>query len=85
MFSIQFSSQSKRFLKKSEKSTRDRLIKKIEELSTDPFPSDTKRVVSQKKQKVFRIRTGDFRISYAVFDKQKEILVFEIEKRSRAY
>jgi len=85
MFAVKFGSQAKKFLKKSDINLSKRLLKRIEELAKDPFPSDTKRVVSQKKQKVFRIRVGEHRISYVVFHDKNELFIFEIDKRPRAY
>ncbi len=66
MFQIFFSSHTKRFLRKAEKEVYDRVIKKIKGLSVDPFPSDAERAVG-RKEKVFRVRVGDYRILYVVF------------------
>ena len=52
MFSVEFSSSAKKFLKKSEKQLAKRLIERIEKLIQDPFPSDVKRIVNQK-EKIF--------------------------------
>lgn len=84
MFSVFFSSQSEKFLKKCDKETYDRLLKKIHEISQNPFPSDVKRVVG-KKYKAFRVRVGEYRIQYVVYHEKNEILIFDIDKRSRAY
>jgi len=61
MFDIEFSSQSKKFLNKAETVVAKRLIERIEDLAVEPFPSDVKRIVN-KKDKIFRIRLGDYRI-----------------------
>ncbi|MEA3378807.1 MAG: hypothetical protein U9Q69_04160 [Nanoarchaeota archaeon] len=58
MFKIDLSSYSQKFLKKADKKLVQRIIKKIRELSIEPFPQDSKRVVG-RKEKVFRIRIGD--------------------------
>ena len=84
IFKIYLSSQAKRFLRKSQKEVYDRIIEKIKGLSTDPFPPDTKRVVG-RKEKVFRVRVGIFRVQYVVFYDENEILISEIDKRGRAY
>jgi len=59
-------------------------FKEIKKLSVDPFPSDAKRVVG-RKEKVFRVRVGDYRILYVVFYGEKEILISDIEKRGGVY
>jgi mRNA interferase RelE/StbE len=84
MFGVEFSSQAKKFLKKSDKTLAKRLIDKIKKLREDPFPSDVKRVENQK-DKVFRVRVGDFRIQYSVLYKDNLIFVTSIDKRPRAY
>lgn len=84
MFDIQFTSQPKKFLKKAEKQLVVRIVERIEKLQGEPFPSDVKRVVN-KKEKIFRIRLGDYRIQYSVFYDKNLIIVTDIDKRPRAY
>ncbi len=84
MFEIEFSSHAEKFLKKAEKEVTARIFAKIEKLSGDPFLGDFKRIVN-KKEKVFRVRVGDYRIQYSVFYERNLIFISDIDKRSRAY
>lgn len=84
MFEIEFSSHAKKFLKKSDKQLASRIIKRTERLVEDPFPSDIKRVVN-RKEKVFRVRVGDYRIQYSVIYDKNIIFISNIEKRPKAY
>ena len=84
MFDIFLGPQPEKFLKKAEKELRQRVWKKLDELKHDPFPSEVVRVVG-RKEKVFRIRIGSYRIQYYVFQNKKEIAVFSIDKRPKAY
>ena len=84
MFDVQFTSQPEKFLKKAEKQLAIRIVERIEKLRGEPFPSDVKRVVN-KKEKIFRIRLGDYRIQYSVFYDKNLIIVTDIDKRPRAY
>ncbi|MBI2145389.1 type II toxin-antitoxin system RelE/ParE family toxin [Candidatus Woesearchaeota archaeon] len=84
MLQILLASASKKFLKKCEKELYDRVINRISELSANPFPPDCKMVLG-RSEKVFRVRVGDYRIQYIVFSDKKEILISDIDKRSRAY
>lgn len=84
MFKIKFDKQPERFLKKTEKELRNRLIKKIKTLKEVPVPSDAK-VVKGREEKVFRIRVGDYRVLYIVFYEDNNILISKIEKRSKVY
>ena len=84
MFSLEFSSHASKFLKKCDVSLAKRLLERIENLSQDPFPSDVKRIVN-KKEKIFRIRVGDYRITYTVLYEKNLIFISDIDKRSRVY
>ncbi len=84
MFSVEFSSSATKFLKKAEKQLAKRLIERIEKLTDDPFPTDVKRIVNQK-EKIFRIRVGDYRIQYSVYFEKNLIFISDIDKRERAY
>ena len=84
MFSIFLSNQPQKFLKKLEREVRLRIWEKLDELKLNPFPSEVVRVVG-KKQKAFRVRVGAYRIQYTVLHETKEIVIFDIDKRERAY
>jgi mRNA interferase RelE/StbE len=84
MFSVEFGSEAKKFLRKTEKQNAERIIKRIRKLREDPFPSDVKRVIG-KKDKIFRVRVGDYRIQYGVNYDRNLIFVSEIDKRPKAY
>jgi mRNA interferase RelE/StbE len=84
MLGVEFSSISKKFLKSLELSITKRILEKIELLRENPFPSDTKRVKG-KKDKIFRVRVGKYRIQYNVFHDRGFIFISDIDKRERAY
>ena len=84
MFSVEFGSDAKKFLKKAERQIAERIVKRIIKLREDPFPSDVKRVVG-KKDKIFRVRVGDYRIQYSVFYERNLIFISDIDKRERAF
>lgn len=84
MLRIELGNPAKRFLKKCDKNLYERLILKIKLLYNNPFPQDIKRVVG-KKEKVFRVRVGDYRITYIVVYEQNIILIADIDKRSKIY
>ncbi len=85
MYKIILGPPTERFLKKCDREFYKRLLHRIRELGLHPFPSDVKRVVSKTKVKTFRVRLGEHRILYVVFEKEKEILITDIDKRSKVY
>ena len=84
MFSIKYSNQAAKFIKKSEKETSQRIIKKLEELKKNPFPHDMKSIKGSD-EKFYRVRVGDFRILYEVDKKNNLIGIIKIDKRSKVY
>jgi len=85
MFSLDFSENAKRFLKKLDKHIQERIIKRLENLQSNPVPSDAKFIGRDKREKVFRYRIGDYRALYILNEKDKIILVTKIDKRPRVY
>ncbi len=85
MFSIEFSNQSKKFLKNLNAYILKRIIKKIERLKQSPIPSDVKFIGREKGDKVFRYRIGDYRALYKLKEKEKIILIIKIDKRTKVY
>lgn len=84
MLSVELSNSAKKFLKRSDKQLAKRLIDRIEELALNPFPQNVKRVVNQR-EKVFRVRIGNYRIQYSIFFDRNLLFVSDIDKRERAY
>ena len=85
MFSLKFSNQAAKFVKRLEQKDKKRIQKKTEELQKNPFPSDTVRVEKYKDYKVFRVRVGQFRILYSVDFEEKLILIIDVGKRAGVY
>ena len=83
IFEIEFSNQSRKFLKKSDKQLNTRIIEKISLLNVDPVPHNSARVIGEDK--TFRIRIGDYRVLYEINWDKKFILIAKIDKRSKIY
>ena len=84
MFDVEFSSSAKKFLKKAGTDVAKRVVDEIEKLREEPFPKDVKRVVN-RKEKIFRVRVGDYRIQYSVFYEKNLLFISDVDKRSKAY
>lgn len=82
-YSLYFEKQVLKYLSKLEKQDSKRIVSKVKELTQNPVPSDSKRLVNVK-DKTFRIRVGNFRILYRI-ENDKLIVVFLIDKRSKIY
>jgi len=84
MLNVEFGSLAKRFLKNCNKDLQERILAKIEKLRENPFPQEVKRVEG-KKDKIFRVRVGKYRILYAVFLEQNALLIADIDDRESVY
>ncbi|MFW5846922.1 MAG: type II toxin-antitoxin system RelE family toxin [Nanoarchaeota archaeon] len=84
MQGIKYSKKAKKFLEKCEEDLYKRLKEKIEKLKKEPYPSDCKRIKG-RKEKVFRVRVGNNRILYVVFNEKEFVFIADIDKRSKIY
>ena len=83
MFSLDFSNQSEKFLRKCDKELRERILEKIKKLRTEPVPHNAVSIVGEER--TFRIRIGDYRVLYEIKWKENEVLIAVIDKRSKVY
>ncbi len=72
---------AEKFLRKCEKELFLRLRERIYSLEHNPFPPDCERLKS--KEKIFKVRVGDYRIFYDYFS--ETLIILRIRKRDNAY
>ena len=84
MFDVKYSNQATKFLKKADKILIKRLMNKIEELRVEPILRE-KIIVEGYKEKIYRVRVGDYRILYEVDMVMNLVGIVKIDKRPRAY
>lgn len=83
-FQVELASQPRKFIKKLPSSELSRVIKKLDELSTDPIPKGA-RIVEDRPEKTYRLRVGNIRILYTVFWDEELVLISAIDRRSKVY
>jgi len=74
---------AKRTFRRLPKPLLTRLLAEIDTLSTNPRPSGSLKLAGFDD--LWRIRSGDWRIVYAIQDEQLLIVVVEVEPRGSAY
>lgn len=82
-----YSAQSLAFLKTIQPKLRRQIVKRVEALASEAYPHNCK-VVQNKmdgEDKVYRIRSGDYRILYVVRDNPSQIIVLDIGHRKDVY
>ncbi len=78
MYEVVLTSRAYREYDKLSLSDRNCIELTLDRLSVNPRPEGVRKLYGN----IFRIRTGDWRIIYAVFDKDRLVLVGKIVRRS---
>ena len=79
MYQLKLTSRAQRQLDKLPAEDLRRIVAAIQQLGDNPRPLGTKKL----RGPIYRIRVGDWRVIYAVFDKDNLIIVGKIARRSK--
>ena len=80
MYNIEWKEHALQNLEKLENSIAKRIIKKVEELSKNPFSKDIKKL---KGGNDFRLRVGDYRVIFSI--EQNTIQILKVGHRKNIY
>jgi mRNA interferase RelE/StbE len=83
MYRVSITSRSERDLRKLDRAIKNRIVKALLSLESNPRPTGCLKV--QSEEGVWRIRVGDWRIGYTVNDVAEEVVVVRIGHRSEFY
>lgn len=61
----------------------NRIVPKIEALAKQPRPAGCRKLKGEKN--LWRIRIGDYRVVYAVYDDERRVDIIAVRNRSKAY
>ncbi len=81
-FKIEIKRSAAKELEKIQKKDRDRIIERIRALSADPRPPQSKKLSGEEK---YRIRQGDYRILYQIYDEVITVVVVRVAHRREVY
>ncbi len=70
-------------LKKIDKRYLSKIIKKVESLAENPFPSGVKKLIDSEGN--YRVRIGDYRIIYKINIEEKIVLINYVRHRKDIY
>jgi mRNA interferase RelE/StbE len=79
MYQLKLSSRSQRELEKLSARDLERIAEALRKLEDNPRPAGTRKLRGQ----IYRIRVGDWRIIYAILDREKIVLIGKIARRSK--
>ncbi|GAA4170432.1 type II toxin-antitoxin system RelE/ParE family toxin [Gryllotalpicola koreensis] len=82
-YRVDFTTAAARQIKKLPRPARDRVLDAIEDLSDEPRPRGAKKLVGEET--AWRIRVGDYRVIYDVFDAELTVTVVRAAHRREVY
>ena len=83
IYKIEWKKSATKELKKINKNDIPKVLNQIECLSTNPFPSNHIKYLGAKH--TYRIRVGNYRILYSVYQKKLIIYVIRVGHRKNIY
>ena len=83
MYKIELKPRAQKFIEARPKKIQKQLIERIESLATDPHPSGSK--LLHTKEKLYRIRSGSYRIIYQIQHDRLIIVVAAVAHRRDVY
>ena len=84
-YRVEFRPAAARELRKLDRSARDRISKVISLLADEPRPPAAKMLVSADTPRLWRVRTGDYRVIYSIEYDVLLVLVIKVRHRREAY
>lgn len=82
-YRIEWKDSALRELKKLDRPVIPRIINAVESLATDPFPTGVRKL--QGSEHTYRIRVGDYRVLYEVYQQTIRIQIIRVRHRKDVY
>ncbi|MEJ6487069.1 type II toxin-antitoxin system RelE/ParE family toxin [Nostoc punctiforme UO1] len=82
-YEVKFTKGARKMFKKLSQELQDRIQTKIDELVIEPRPNGVKKL--QGEENTYRIRVGDYRVIYDIFDDILLVNIIDIGHRSKVY
>jgi len=83
MYNVVITSSAEKNIRRLDNSTKNRVAAAILALATEPKPNGSIRIKSEEG--VWRIRVGEYRVTYTVDDKSKVLTVIRVGPRGDFY
>ena len=82
MYTVVIANQVKKELRKIQKHSLKRIYEMIESLKIEPRPKGALKI---KGNEGYRLRVGDYRILYAINDRNQVVFIFRVKPRGTVY
>lgn len=84
-YQVEFRPAAARELRKLGRTARDRIAKVIALLAEEPRPPAARMLTGDDTPRLWRVRTGDYRVIYSIEDDVLLVLVIDVRHRRDAY
>ena len=82
-YTITFARSARKELESFDAHIVNRILPKIESLAQEPRPTGCRKLKGEKN--LWRVRIGDWRVVYAIYDDERRVDVVAVRHRSKAY
>lgn len=82
-YRITFARSARKELESFDAHIVNRIFPKIESLARDPRPAGCRKL--QGERNTWRVRIGDYRVVYAIYDDERQVDIIAVRHRSKAY
>jgi len=83
IYEVKFTKGARKMFRKLSQEVQERIQTKIDELAIEPRPNGVKKLKGEEN--AYRIRVGDYRVIYEIFDDVLLVSVVEVGHRSNVY
>lgn len=83
IYRIEFTKKANKQFQALPTQVKQRIALKVESLAQEPRPAGTVKLSGEDN--AYRIRIGDYRVVYSIFDEEVVILIFRVSHRRDAY
>ncbi|RCJ24936.1 addiction module toxin RelE [Nostoc sp. ATCC 43529] len=83
IYEVKFTKGARKMFIKLSQELQDRIQTKIDDLAIEPRPNGVKKL--QGEENSYRIRVGDYRVIYDIFDDVLLVSVVDVGHRSKVY
>ncbi|MHC5676487.1 type II toxin-antitoxin system RelE family toxin [Nostoc sp.] len=83
IYEVKFTKGARKMFRKLSQELQDRIQTKIDDLAIEPRPNGVKKLKGEENS--YRIRVGDYRVIYDIFDDVLLVSVVEVGHRSEVY
>lgn len=83
LYRITFKARAQKELRKLPQNISERVEKAIDELANNPRPRNSKKLINRDNS--WRLRIGNYRVLYEIYDNEIKVLIVRIRHRRDVY